>query len=210
MNSIPKRVLVTGAGRCGTSAFMQLMMLLHGESKVFCPVSDNGSWNNTTNYWNDDVNAGMEYVITEKSSPSEIQSSPYIIKDPRLCCELSYILRKKLIDVEHIFVLIRDYRKSAQSRKSKDIFVLENRTVRCKDNKKSMIRNQIEYNQRAIGVLMETISLYDLKHTVINFPTFVDNEEYLYEKLVNTPLSCSREDLSSRFRILDTKKVSIK
>lgn len=210
MNSIPKRVLVTGAGRCGTSAFMQLMILLHGESKSICQYIDNDSWKNATNYWNDEIGAGMEYIISEKSSDSEIRNSPYIIKDPRLCCELSYILKKKLIDVEHIFVFIRDYRKSAQSRKSKDIFMLENRTVRCKDNKKSMIRNQIEYNQRVIGVLMETISLYDLKHTVINFPTFVDNEEYLYEKLVNTPLSCSREDLSSCFRILDTKKVSIK
>lgn len=210
MNSIPKRVLVTGAGRCGTSAFMQLMTLVHGKDKVFCPASVNATYTNTTHYWNDDLNAGMEYIITDKSSHYDIKNSPYIIKDPRLCCELSYVLKKNLIEVEHIFVLIRDYRKSAQSRKSKDIIILENRTVRCTDSRKSILRNQIEYNQRVIGVLMETISLYDLNHTIINFPRFVDDEEYLYEKLVNTPLSCSREDLSSCFRVLDTKKVSIK
>ena len=201
------KVLITGTGRCGTSAFIKFLSLVHGESKT---CTNFQVPENATMWWNNEANAGMEYVIHKNSSREHLDNAPYIIKDTRLCYNLDGLLKKEMIFVDHLFVLIRDYRNSAKSRKENGLLILEGGGVRCIDERKSSLKNQIEFNQRVIGVLMETIARYDIPHTVIHFPTFVLNREYLRSKIKGTPIDCNDDVFIRSFEVFDEKKVNIK
>tara|TARA_R100000278_G_C5448816_1_gene156533 strand:- start:383 stop:1030 length:648 start_codon:yes stop_codon:yes gene_type:complete len=214
MKPIPKRVLITGTGRCGTSAFVKFLreyidlnLLCTTQQHYF--VRDNDPiMGNTTTEWNVDANAGLEYVLDHHSSDDVFQNSPYIFKDTRLCSGLDQILKNKKMEVEHLFILIRDYRKSALSRKNKDMWFTEWGSIRCKDERKSKLQNQIEFNQRSIGKLMETVAIYDVPHTVIHFPRFAEESGYLARKLRNTPLAIPADKLQSAFAIFDKDQIN--
>ena len=214
MKTKPNRVLVTGAGRSGTSALMKFFHqyidsdLLSSHHKHLLR-GDHGSWEaNSCLMWNAKANAGLEYVIDETSSQESVDKSPYIFKDPRLCISLKKIMQNNMLNVDHLFICIRDYRKSAQSRKNKNLFFTEWKSLRCKDERKSMLRNQIEFNERAIGRLMETVAEYDISHTILSFPRFIRDKEYFFNKLKNTPVAINREDLDSAFSVFDEKQVN--
>ena len=217
MENIPNKVLVTGAGRSGTSAFMKFLyeyidtdlLISKQNSSHYDIKSKDMSYNaNLTREWNLSSNAGLEYIIEKNSSKSIVDGSPYIFKDPRICVTLDWICKKRIFNVEHVFVLIRDYKKSALSRQDKDMWWLEYSSIRCANPNKSTLSNQVDFNQRMIGKLMEAISIYDIPHTIINFPKFVENKEYLYEKLKGTPLQIKKEKMNSAFNVLEKKQVN--
>ena len=214
MNEIPKRVLVTGAGRCGTSAFMKFLHgyindeLLFNERQHCFTVNEEKIMGNTTKFWNPFFNAGLEYVIDEFSPDKVIFDSPYIFKDPRLCSGLRLILEKKRIKIDHLFILIRDYRKSALSRQKNQMWFTKWKSLACEDEKKSMLENQIEFNERSIGRLMETVAIYDVPHTIIQFPRFAKDSKYLQNKLKGTPLEIPDELMDDAFSIFDEKQIN--
>ena len=201
------KVLITGTGRCGTSAFIKFLSIVHGRTKTCTDIliPQNG-----TLWWNNEANAGMEYVIDKNSSSEHLEKAPYIIKDTRLCCSLGGLLKKDMISVDHLFLLVRDYRKSAKSRVDNNLVMLETGSVRCIDERKSSLRNQIEFNQRVVGVLMETIARYDIPHTVIHFPQMVMDREYLRSKITGTPIDCDDEAFNRSFEVFDEKKVHVR
>jgi len=217
MENIPNKVLVTGAGRSGTSAFMKfiyqyidrkLLVSSQASSHHSSDARDLSFNANLTREWNTTRNAGLEYLIEKNSQKEIIQNAPYIFKDPRICVTLDWICKKRIFNVEHVFVLIRDYKKSALSRQDKDMWWLEYSSIRCANSNKSMLSNQVDFNQRMIGKLMETIAVYDIPHTVIHFPRFIEDKDYLYNKLKDTPLSISKEKLNSAFKVLDKNQVN--
>lgn len=199
--------MVTGTGRCGTSAFMRFVGEYRGDDVVsFHETSE--PWRNTSNYWNPEANAGIEYVIDRDSSDGDVANSPYILKDTRLCHSLGGILRARILRVDHLFILIRDYRKSAMSRQKRGMWFTDSGPVRCADERKSPLRNQIEFNQRVVGVLMETVAEHDVPHTVLHFPTFMQDGDYLFRKLRGTPLETDRETVGRASGVFDMDQIS--
>ena len=106
------------------------------------------------------------------------------------------------------FILIRNYRHSALSRQKRNLWWSEYKGLRCVSSEKTRLQNQIEFNERCIGKLMETVAEYDIPHTILHFPRFIEDKEYLFNKLQNTPLQISQEQIESSFDVFDRKQVN--
>ena len=215
MKTPVKRVLVTGTGRSGTSAFMKFVGKSHGVESIFCRDAGLGANKenifrnvNQTMIWNPETRAGHEFFLDSNCSDEIFQQSPYVIKNPSFCAELKGLLLTGKIEVEHIFVLIRDYKKSALSRKKDGLPLMSLKHIRQNDSRYDVLKNTTIFHQRLIGNLFETIAEYDIPHTVVHFPTFVGNADYLFKKLKNTPLELSRDKFDQAFPVLDKNLVN--
>lgn len=215
MKTPPNRVIVTGAGRCGTTALMKFFTKSVGSDSViskmpvfkknstFMPDTSRGAIANATKCYNSRTRAGIEYTLTSKSTQEEFELSPYIIKDPRLCVELKQILRTDKLRVDHLFILIRDFKKSARSRvKNKLLWSKQKHIAQC-DTRYDTLKNATIFKQRVIGNLMETVAEFDIPHTILHFPTFIENKEYLFKKLIGTPVESSRAKFDEAFSVFD-------
>lgn len=196
--------IVTGGGRCGTTAFMRFIQKAKGMDSC---VSDAIVNENATLVYTKRTAAGYEYTLNPTSPPEVFEYCPDFIKAPTFCINLNSLILGNKVDPKHVFVLIRDYKKAAKSRIDNGLHWLSFRHVNQCDSKYDDFKNQEIFMQRAIGVLFCTISKFDIPHTIIRFPDFVNNKDYLHKKLKGTPLEPSEYDFDLAFAEFNTDLV---
>ena len=199
-----KPSVVTGAGRCGTSAFMRFIIAAKGPESV---ITRKRLPANATFTYTEGFNAGYEYTLNLESSDEEFQCAPKFIKDPRFCVTIRGLIEKNKVIPEHLFILIRDYKKSARSRIKNGLEWNAQGPIRQFDQKYDRLKNQEIFMQRAIGYLINTVAMFDVPHTIISFPRFVKDKDYFYNKLKGTTLDPLDYDFDEAYKIFDPQLV---
>ena len=165
---IPK-VIITGAGRCGTTFLVQLFTLLGHDTGL---IRIDGIWffNSTgETAMLDPVNAGCEHLL--KPDKGYLESLPKVIKDPEATNTLPLIRQVVPFPVERVYLCLRDPYKQARS-KARFREILPNVTH--------------EGDENAICRRVHNLLLYCTKeripYTTLSFPEML-GEDYLSKEL---------------------------
>ncbi len=163
------KVLVTGSGQCGTTFLMELFTELGLD----------------TGYEKNSTDNGMEWLIwgehaRDADGPpgNNIETMPYIIKNPDLC---RYLLDRKKVwgwEIDHVFILLRGWAAVANHRFDKG-----ERSSMVKEYKQHQLVYLSIQAASYIGVLMLQIEEEELPHTFMRFPRIVKDPKYLFKKL---------------------------
>lgn len=173
--------LITGTGRSGTTVFIQFLNELGFEirPRAGAPLG-----------YNTAVRGGIEYVLGVPNSTLEerVRKAPEIVKDPRLCIGLEALIAENVFDVYMVFVCVRDLVQASKSRMNYNLeYVPESPQLGCDlRDKLSGFDGQLVFNQRALGYLFQTMTLWDLPFMSLSFPRFAHDPEYLFNKLKDT------------------------
>ncbi|HPD61298.1 MAG TPA: hypothetical protein PKV48_06020 [Thermodesulfobacteriota bacterium] len=163
-------IIISGTGRAGTTFLIQLLTELRldtGFPDAYSQIYSN-------------CNAGMEFDIRDSNAP-------FIVKSPWLCDYLDEVLKGGEVVVDHAIVPMRDLYSAAQSRR--DVASRTDPSLYApgsvpgglwhtnKPEDQEVILTAQLYN------LMYTLAKYDVPLTLLLFPVFVNNPEYLYRKI---------------------------
>ena len=112
-------------------------------------------------------------------------SCPYVVKDPRLCDRLEAILRKGLVTIDHAIVPIRDLYSAAESRRSVSARAGIRRASEVPGGLWLTDNPEDQEVKLAMQLyrLFHTLARHDIPTTLLHFPRFVADREYLYQKL---------------------------
>ena len=171
-----RKILITGTGRCGTSAVMQVL------SALGLPTGFKGAHHGIF----PGRNAGQE-VVLDPASPdigSAIEHSPRIIKDPRLIRSLPALMDHGL-DPLLVYVLVRDVQSASRSRLEQGMVWLEEEytgepiTSRTPARRRARLQAQQErYLREGLGILLEQLVLREVRFVPVIFPRVVEDPEY--------------------------------
>jgi len=168
MIATKSHVLISGTGRAGTTFLVRLLSEL-GEDTGFLnpeesidPIS----------------HAGLEVDLLAVPLAR-------VVKSPFACEKLAVALERKLYKVDHCFVPMRDLYSAAESRR-----------------RISRIHGNLNANEVPGGIwdvdgpeeqenelaqkffhLMLTLARYNVHHTLLDFPRFMNNAEYLWRNI---------------------------
>lgn len=161
-------LIISGTGRAGTTFLVQLLTEL-GMDTGF-PDPSSGLYAN--------CNAGMELDICDPNAP-------YIIKTPVLCDYLDAVVRDGVV-IDHAIVPVRDLYAAAESR----------RAVSRKADSSSggggvpgglWDTDTPEQQEAVLAVhfhtLIETLTKHEIPTTLLHFPRFIHDPDYLYAKI---------------------------
>lgn len=181
-------LVITGTGRAGTTFLIQLYTLL-GLPTGFSSPSE-------AIYEN--CNAGMERDIQRADAP-------YILKSPQLCDYLDELLERGDIVVDHAIVPVRDLYSAAESRRA-----VNRRSDPSLYTHQSGIPGGLwhttspEHQETALTTqlykLVFTLAKRDIPTTLLHFPRFIHDPEYLYAKLRETLIGIEYERFLTAFR----------
>jgi hypothetical protein len=166
------KILITGTGRSGTTAFFQLLSALGMDTAI------------ESLYYNQGVNAGYEYTHDLTAS-----YAPQVIKDPRLTTQIPSLLKAGL-DISIVFVMVRDLDSAVQSRLKNGIVWADHSLpelggdIEISDKGTS----QLVFNQRILSTLFVDLTLNSVPFLPLAFPRFINDRDYLYAKLCAVPL----------------------
>lgn len=172
MKSMPrKHIIITGTGRSGTTFLVQLLTNL-GLETGFSPQ-------NMPLYEN--ARSGLEYDV-------RAEDAPYIVKNPWFCDYADEVLKRDDIQIEHIFVPMRDLHAAAESRQH----VVENTISKIplipsqvpgglwhtdnRDEQEEILLQQIYKLALALSDTMIPL-------TLLRYPRLTNDSSYLYQKL---------------------------
>ena len=192
-----KRSVITGTGRAGTSILLRFLGL------IGIDVGDSTGWNSK-------ARAGLEYIINPSATEIDrkIDGAPKVFKDPRLSFRLRKCIEKGL-DVEFVLIPVRDMKQSALSRTVNNLPYSPHKELKGGDLQiPDKVKNQLIFNQRALAELIETVTLYDIPYRTIAFPRFIEDPNYLYEKLKNTPFEVERAVFDRGFKVFNRRMIS--
>lgn len=163
--SLPEpKIVITGTGRSGTTLLVQILTDLG---------LDTGFTSETP--IDETTHAGLE---TRLDSPT----APRIVKSPNLSRRLDAILASGGVTVEHVIIPMRDLAVASASRV---------RATKYGSNLHAMgglfgTTNAVK-QQESLALLnyqlMFTLAKYDIAHTLLLFPRFATDWEYLYSHL---------------------------
>lgn len=213
-----KSSIITGPGRSGTTLLMKFaaelgLVDIPDPQHFNCYIKRNPFREDA--YYNPRMNAGHEFVLVDgvihpKTKSISLQNRrreiPRVVKDPRLLSQLPTALKYyKNWSVEHAFLCVRDLKDSALSRKNKNAYYYKcnfyplekigpTDVLSVEDDD---LKSQLIFNQRALGVFIETVAKEDIPLTVLNYPRFALDPEYTYKKLQGTPMECSLDRVKS-------------
>ncbi len=165
--------LITGTGRAGTTLIMILLTKL-GLDTGF-------STDDYKEYIYDNCNAGLEKILM-------MENPPYIIKNPGFCDGLEKNILRKDIQIDHVFIPIRDVREAAKSRLQID-------KEADKSNYSEGVpipgglwgtenpKDQELVLYQKLSNLMLVLSKYFVPFTLIHYPKLTKKSRYLYRKL---------------------------
>jgi hypothetical protein len=179
--------LITGTGRAGTTFLIRLLGELGEETgflnpeQAIDPIS----------------HAGLEVDLLAVPLPR-------VVKSPFACEKLAVALERKLYRVEHCFVPMRDLYSAAESRR-----------------RISKIHGNLNANEVPGGIwdaetpekqenelaqkffhLMLTLARYSIPLTLMEFPRFLEDSDYLWESLSPVFPRIKKMDFSSAFNAL--------
>ena len=160
-----KRISITGTGRCGTTFIM--LILTHLKLRVGFSI-DNIDKNITKT-----CNSGLEKFWTDGT---------YIVKDIsiiKIPNQVVQTLKDHSLELEHVFIPIRNYEDSAKSR-----FSLGGGAGGLWPHGRAVdVKSQKEFFYEVMSEYLYAMTVHDIPTTFINFDKMVESPKYLYEKL---------------------------
>ena len=164
MQPMEPRIVITGTGRAGTTLLVQVLTDL-GFDTGFTPDAP----------IDETTHAGLE---TRLDSPT----APRIVKSPNLSRRLDDILTAGTAAVEHVIIPIRDLDVAAASRVratkyGSNLHAMGGLFGTTRATKQRETLAVLNYQ------LMFTLAKHDIPHTLLLFPRFASDGEYLYEHL---------------------------
>lgn len=184
MSPEPK-IVITGTGRAGTTLLVQVLTDL-GLDTGFAPDApiDAG------------VNAGLETGI-------EAPDAPRVVKNPNLSRRLGELLDAGTVAIEHVIIPVRDLDVAAASRVRNTAYGSDLHTFGGLFGT-ARATQQREALALVFYELLYTVARYDLPFTMLLFPRFAEDWQYLYDKLgfltPELPASRWQEALARRAR----------
>jgi len=161
-------VVITGTGRAGTTALVKLLTVL-GKKTGFHPQ--------TWHHWiYDPAKAGLEF-------DGDLANAPYILKGPAYCDSLHDWLASGLVTIDHVIVATRDIYAAAESRRS--VFRKTGNPVapgglwdspRPEDQERVLTEK--------LARLRATIAEWNVPFTDLEYPRFLRDPQYLYDRLL--------------------------
>lgn len=167
---MPKHhLIITGTGRNGTTFLVQLFTALGLDAGFRDPHAEIAA----------NCNAGMEWDIRKPDAP-------YIVKSPWLCDELDGFLETSDVVIDHAIVPVRDLFSAAESRRDvsrrtdKSLFagIIPGGVWRTENPKKQEEALAVQLYQ-----LMFALAKRDIPLTLLHFPRFIHEPDYLYPKI---------------------------
>jgi len=169
--NIPPRhhIVISGTGRAGTTFLVQLLTAL-GLDTGFTDI-DSGIDSNS--------NAGMEWDLRRPDAP-------YIVKSPWLCDYLDEALDSGQYIINHAIIPMRDLYSAAESRR--DVARRAGADLAQEEIRGGLWHTELPEQQEMVLAnqfykVVYTISKRDIPMTLLLFPRFVCDSEYLYRKL---------------------------
>jgi hypothetical protein len=184
---MPKHhVVITGTGRAGTTFLIQLLTSLGFDT----------GFTDLTSAVYSNCHAGMEWDIRQVDAP-------YVIKSPWLCDYLDEVLENTEIVIDHAIIPIRHLYAAAESRR--DV------TRRTEDTLYSGIipgglwhttdpQQQEAILTHQLYKIIYTIAKRDIPMTLLHFPRFIHDSEYLYKKIEARTNGITYEKFLETFR----------
>ncbi|MFM7271126.1 MAG: hypothetical protein ACKO2C_05780 [Actinomycetes bacterium] len=164
MNPLDPRIVITGTGRAGTTLLVGILTDL-GMDTGFTPGAEPRA----------KTKGGMERDILAPDAPR-------IVKSPELSRRLDGILTEGSAVVEHVIIPMRDLDIATASRVRATNYGSNLHvpgglfgTVRATKQREALAVLQYQ--------LMYTLAKHDVPHTLLLFPRFASDGEYLYEHL---------------------------
>ncbi len=169
--------MITGTGRAGTSFLVALLTNL-GLDTGF----ETGKMGLFPN-----ARAGLERDVRHGDAP-------YIVKDPQFCNYVAEVVQDETINIEHVFVPMRDLYSAAESRRD----VTERTVCEYPPEERAAVREVgvcgglWETRDPAAQEAVLAAKIYDLvlelssTHipvTLLRYPLLTSDSEYLYKKL---------------------------
>lgn len=166
-----RHLLITGPGRSGTTFLMQLLTrcgLDTGYTAYHEPV-------------NQALRAGCEWHIEasgEAAIKAAIDAAPYVLKGPDWCLWLKHFVRAGLLEVEHVFLPVRDLDDAAASRLAVGL-----QWYAMDVPEPQRTEQQAAILALALGRAVEACVIHDIPYTLLHYPRLVQDVRYCYERL---------------------------
>lgn len=166
---IKHHLIISGAGRAGTTFLVQL----------FTALSLDTGFTDSASGVNLNCNAGMEWDIRHPDAP-------YIIKSPWLCDYLDDLLEARRIIIDHAIIPVRDLYSAAESRR--DVTRRTDKSLYPGGIPGGLWHTDKPEQQETVLVnqlykIIYTIAKRDIPVTLLYFPRLAHNPEYLYGKI---------------------------
>ncbi|CAI8751560.1 hypothetical protein [Methylocaldum szegediense] len=163
-------VIISGTGRSGTTFLIQL----------FTALGFDTGFSDLTSAVHSNCNAGMEWDIRRANAP-------YIIKSPWLCDYLDDVLGSTNIVIDHAIIPIRHLYSAAESRR--DVARRTDPSLYSGNIPGGLWHASNPQQQESVLAeqlykIIYTIAKRDIPVTLLYFPRFIYEEEYLYRKIV--------------------------
>lgn len=167
VSMISKKIIITGAGRSGTSFLTKVFTRL-GYDTGMVPYEES---------YSDEHRAGCELSINFKETPPE--EVPAVIKSP----QLAFVLKKLISDypIGYVLIPMRDLYTSAESRV--DTGLLWEQPDEFVNPDIDDIGRQVIINACAIGFAIEACVVTGTPFKIMRFPDFALSEEYCWNCL---------------------------
>jgi len=186
--SVKHHIIISGTGRAGTTFLVQLFTEL-GLDTGFKSAQE-GIYEN--------CHAGME--IMDLGAPG----TPYIVKSPWFCDSLDEVLKTGTVVIDHAIVPMRDLFSAAESRR----FV--HRKAKADDAAQGNVHGGLWHTQNPaeqekvlalqLYKLLYALAKHNVPLTLLHFPRFVHEPEYLYRRIRFLLVDTSFSDFLAAFR----------
>lgn len=159
-------VIISGTGRAGTTLLVQL----------FTRLGLDTGWRDASDGIYANCHAGMELDLSDPRAP-------YIVKNPRLCDDLAPLLDRGEVAIDHAYVPVRDLRSAAESRRN--VTRRAGEAGRATEVPGGLWLTSDPSAQESILAgqlykLIYALARHEVPLTLLHFPRFSNDPEYLY------------------------------
>lgn len=191
LTSLPAhhKVLITGTGRAGTSFTVQVLTALGLPTGFQSP----------THGFCTERMCGQETEIPTDTPLDRMGDYPRIVKDPKLTHALAHFLEAGTLEPVHVYVLVRDVREAARSRVDRamhwDPVSNDERPAFAALHPDEQLRVQTERLYAGLGMLFETLALYEVPFTTVLFPRLALDASYFADSFRRLLRGIERADV---------------
>lgn len=167
-------LIISGTGRTGTTFLVQLFTALR---------LDTGFSNPHESIF-ENCNAGMEWDIRR-------EDAPYIVKSPAMCEYIGAMLQSREVAIDHAIIPMRDLYAAAESRRDverrSDPALFEDGMVNGgligRPGRLGQPEEQETLLAQRFHNLVYALVRHDVPMIFLDFPRFIAEPEYLFDKL---------------------------
>ena len=184
MKKDSKKIILTGMGRAGTTFLVQLFTRLgfHTGFKAYGEP------------FNAKLKAGCEFDIgdfsTAKLARITFKKLPTVIKNNDLSFTLKELIIYKIIEIEHVFIPIRDLDDATDSRIDAGLWW---RDAKTRDEQRNIIA-------MANGYAVANCVALNVPYTILKFPDFVTDHNYCFERIYRSGILMGRSSNAFEFK----------